>query len=110
MDSETLLEQLPAELAERVRRWAQQPRVLALRDDSKLRLARLVQRAGRVAWPTAAAAIDAALRFIDWIEPLLRRESYLALLVERPAVQRAPAAPAGRGALADALPDAATPA
>ena len=24
----------------------------------------------------------------DWIEPLLRRESYLALLVERPAVQR----------------------
>ena len=31
---------------------------------------------------------DAALRFIDWVEPLLRRESYLALLAERPEVQR----------------------
>ena len=31
---------------------------------------------------------DAALRFIDWMEPLLRRESYLALLVERPEVQQ----------------------
>src|SRR5690606_29574681 len=29
---------------------------------------------------------DAALRWADWIEPLLRRESYLALLVERPGV------------------------
>jgi glutamate-ammonia-ligase adenylyltransferase len=32
--------------------------------------------------------IVAATRFVDWIEPLLRRESYLALLVERPNVQR----------------------
>ena len=29
---------------------------------------------------------EAATRFIDWVEPLLRRESYLALLVERPEV------------------------
>lgn len=29
---------------------------------------------------------DAALRFLNWLEPLLRRESYLALLLERPAV------------------------
>ncbi len=28
----------------------------------------------------------AAIRFINWLEPLLRRESYLALLLERPAV------------------------
>jgi glutamate-ammonia-ligase adenylyltransferase len=27
-------------------------------------------------------------RFIDWLEPLLRREAYLALLVERPEVQQ----------------------
>ena len=27
------------------------------------------------------------MQFVDWIEPLLRRESYLALLVERPEVQ-----------------------
>ena len=32
-------------------------------------------------------SLDAALRFVDWVDPLLRRESYLALLVERPAVQ-----------------------
>jgi len=31
-------------------------------------------------------AEDCALRFIDWLEPLLRRDSYLALLAERPAV------------------------
>jgi glutamate-ammonia-ligase adenylyltransferase len=30
--------------------------------------------------------MDAAIRFVDWLEPLLRRESYLALLVERPEV------------------------
>jgi [glutamine synthetase] adenylyltransferase / [glutamine synthetase]-adenylyl-L-tyrosine phosphorylase len=30
----------------------------------------------------------AMLRFVDWLEPLLRRESYLALLAERPAVQQ----------------------
>jgi glutamate-ammonia-ligase adenylyltransferase len=30
---------------------------------------------------------DAALRFVDWLEPLMRRESYFALLVERPEVQ-----------------------
>jgi glutamate-ammonia-ligase adenylyltransferase len=31
--------------------------------------------------------MDAARRFVDWVEPLLRRESYLAMLVERPEVQ-----------------------
>ena len=29
---------------------------------------------------------EAVLRMADWLEPLLRRESYLALLMERPAV------------------------
>jgi glutamate-ammonia-ligase adenylyltransferase len=74
-------------LAERVQPWREQPRVLALRDESKLRLGRLVQRTG--------ACVDdgdcteaAALRFIDWLEPLLRRDSYLALLAERPEVLR----------------------
>ncbi len=33
-----------------------------------------------------AAARWAVLRLADWVEPLLRRESYLALLLERPAV------------------------
>jgi glutamate-ammonia-ligase adenylyltransferase len=85
IDSERLLEKLPAVMADRVRAWAHQPRVQALRDDSKLRLGKLVQR---VAAAVAAgdATEDAALRFVDWVEPLLRRESYLALLLERPEV------------------------
>jgi glutamate-ammonia-ligase adenylyltransferase len=87
IDSEDLHDRLPEVLAERVRRWSAQPRVAALRDESKLRLGRLVQRAeALVAEEHCSEA--ATLRFVDWLEPLLRRESYLALLVERPSVQR----------------------
>src|SRR5690606_38743717 len=32
-----------------------------------------------------AHRVQGALRWADWVEPLLRRESYLALLLERPA-------------------------
>ena len=87
IDSDALLDSLPPGLAARVRQWRDQPRVSALRDEGKLRLGKLVQR-------TAACMADAtcteaaALRFIDWLEPLLRRDSYLALLVERPEVMR----------------------
>jgi glutamate-ammonia-ligase adenylyltransferase len=86
VDSELLLDKLPDELAERVRQWACQPRVTALRDASKLRLGRLVRRAADCV-AEGGCTITAVLRFVDWLEPLLRRESYLALLVERPAVQ-----------------------
>jgi glutamate-ammonia-ligase adenylyltransferase len=51
-----------------------------------MRLAKLIARAAR-AVEEGRCPMDAATRFIDWIEPLLRRESYLALLVERPEVQ-----------------------
>ena len=87
IDDETFLERLPAALAERTRAWAARPRVQGLRDSSKQRLARLVQRAAECVEAGRCSA-DAALRFIDWMEPLLRRESYLALLVERPEVQQ----------------------
>ena len=87
VDSETLLDRLPAALGQRVRLWREHPRVRALRDDSKLRLGKLIERtAGCLADGSCSEA--AALRFIDWLEPLLRRESYLALLVERPEVMR----------------------
>ena len=56
-------------------------------DLHRLRLARLVQRAVQ-AVREGECTMNAATRFIDWLEPLLRRESYLALLVERPEVQR----------------------
>ncbi len=87
VDSESFLAQLPSAMGERVRAWCEQPRIQLLRDESKLRLARLVHGAARAA-DESACTMDAALRFIDWLEPLLRRESYLALLAERPEVLR----------------------
>ncbi len=86
IDSEDFLERLPAELAARVRPWSEQFKVRALRDETKLRLSRLVLRAAH-AVTEGRCTLEAATRFIDWLEPLLRRESYLALLVERPEVQ-----------------------
>lgn len=86
VDSEAFIERLPPTLAQRVKRWAEQPRIQGLRDDSKLRLAKLIGRAA-LAVQDGRCIMDAAIRFVDWLEPLLRRESYLALLVERPEVQ-----------------------
>jgi glutamate-ammonia-ligase adenylyltransferase len=86
IDNEALLAKLPAELAQRVRPWATQPRVLALRDESRLRLGKLMQKVASC-MEAGSCSAQAALRFVDWVEPLLRRESYLALLVERPEVQ-----------------------
>ena len=77
----------PPNWPSRMRRWVQHPRVAALRDESKLRLGRLVRRAADCL-AEGDCSLAAALRFIDWLEPLLRRESYLALLVERPEVQQ----------------------
>ncbi|MBE7367389.1 bifunctional [glutamate--ammonia ligase]-adenylyl-L-tyrosine phosphorylase/[glutamate--ammonia-ligase] adenylyltransferase [Ramlibacter pallidus] len=84
-DLETILEQLPAQLQQRVHGWCRSPRVMALRDDARHRLSRLIARTGQ--WLNEGrVSEEAALRMADWIEPLLRRESYLALLWERPAV------------------------
>jgi glutamate-ammonia-ligase adenylyltransferase len=87
VDSAAFIERLPPELAERVQRWCEQPRIQGLRDDSKMRLAKLIVRAAQ-AVQDGLCTMDAATRFIDWLEPLLRRESYLALLVERPEVHK----------------------
>ena len=87
VDSESLLERLPPALAERLRPWAQLPRVQSLRDETRLRLGRLMQRTGLAVGDDSCSEAG-ALRFVDWVEPLLRRENYLALLVERPEVHR----------------------
>ena len=87
VDSEALIERLPAALAERVRAWVAQPRMASLRDESRMRLGRLMQKVGQ-GLAQGECSEQAALRFVDWLEPLLRRESYIALLVERPAVQK----------------------
>jgi glutamate-ammonia-ligase adenylyltransferase len=94
MDLAELVETLPSPFAERIRAWCDNPRVLALRDESRARLRQLVHRTGQ--WlrePDSEAPgkighhVEGALRWVDWIEPLLRRENYIALLVERPSVQ-----------------------
>jgi [glutamine synthetase] adenylyltransferase / [glutamine synthetase]-adenylyl-L-tyrosine phosphorylase len=87
LDSDSLLDRLPGELATRVREFAAHPRVRALRDDSRLRLGKLMLRSAANV-ESGECSLSAAVRLVDWIEPLLRRESYLALLVERPEVQR----------------------
>lgn len=84
-DLEAVLDQLPAQLRQRVAQWREHPRVVALRDDARQRLSRLVARTAQ--WlEQGRVSEEAALRMADWMEPLLRRESYLALLVERPGV------------------------
>ncbi len=75
----------PERFRERLALWRKNPKLLALRDDSRARLAQLVQRTAL--WLSEGTVTEeAALRIVDWIEPLLRRENYLALLLERPAV------------------------
>ncbi|MDD2546044.1 MAG: bifunctional [glutamate--ammonia ligase]-adenylyl-L-tyrosine phosphorylase/[glutamate--ammonia-ligase] adenylyltransferase [Burkholderiaceae bacterium] len=82
---EALLESLPPQFRERVAEWRTHARVNALRDEARTRLFRLVQRTAQ--WLTEGqVGAEAAIRFVNWLEPLLRRESYLALLLERPSV------------------------
>jgi glutamate-ammonia-ligase adenylyltransferase len=51
-----------------------------------MRLAHLIAGAAQ-AVNEGRCTLAAAVQFVDWVEPLLRRESYLALLAERPEVQ-----------------------
>jgi glutamate-ammonia-ligase adenylyltransferase len=85
VDLPSLLPDLNPRLRERVMHWYEQPRIRALRDDSVQRLLKLLQRTN--AWiDDGRVSEEAAVRWSDWMEPLLRRESYLALLIERPRV------------------------
>ena len=85
MSLTTLLPVLNARLALRVNDWVEQPRIRTLRDEVMHRLLKLLQRTN--AWVAEGRVNEeAAVRWCDWMEPLLRRESYLALLVERPRV------------------------
>lgn len=84
-DLDSQMAQWPPQFRERVAAWRDHPRVLALREESRTRLMRLVSRTAD--WLLEGRVSDeAASRLIDWMEPLLRRESYLAMLLERPAV------------------------
>ncbi len=76
---------MPAAVQARVQQWQDHPRIQSLKEESRQRLSRLVLRMAQ--WLREGVVTEtAALRFADWLEPLLRREAYLALLLERPAV------------------------
>ncbi len=87
-----LLTSMPEPMAQRVQALRQHPRVLALRDSARVQLLRLVERSAQ--WMADAGPgslsesqrLDAGLRWLDWMQSLLRRESYLVLLYERPSV------------------------
>ena len=82
---EAVLAQFPEPVRARLADWREHPRVQALREQARARLLRLLQRTAQ--WlEEGRVNEDSVLRLADWIEPLLRRESYLALLLERPAV------------------------
>ncbi len=84
LESPALFDGLSPELTQRLRHFVELPKVAALREDSRQRLARLFKRARQMCDEGAVPEGELALqRFIDWLEPLLRRESYLALLSER---------------------------
>jgi glutamate-ammonia-ligase adenylyltransferase len=84
-DFAALAAELPTELGEKVLVWSSQARVGALREDARSRVFRLIQRTG--AWIEEGRVSEVgALRWIDWVDSMLRRDSYLALLQERPSV------------------------
>lgn len=85
VDLPSLVPHLSDGMRQQVADWADQPRIRALRDDSLQRLLKLLQRTH--AWVQDGSVSDeAAVRWCAWMEPLLRRDSYLALLLERPRV------------------------
>ncbi|QHJ01522.1 bifunctional [glutamate--ammonia ligase]-adenylyl-L-tyrosine phosphorylase/[glutamate--ammonia-ligase] adenylyltransferase [Xylophilus rhododendri] len=86
-DFDTLLERLPERLRERIREWRDHPRINALREEDRGRLIKLIQRTAQ--WLNDGSVTEAsAVEMVEWMEPLLRRQNYLALLLERPPVHR----------------------
>jgi glutamate-ammonia-ligase adenylyltransferase len=84
-DIDAVLSDFSGSVRARLALWVDNARVQALRDDARGRLVRLLQRTAQ--WlDVGRVTEEAVLRMVDWIEPLLRRESYLALMLERPSV------------------------
>ena len=82
---EAVLDLFQGEARERLAHWQESPKVKGLRDDARTRLMRLLQRTAQWLKEGKVEAI-AVVRMADWMEPLMRRESYLAMMLERPAV------------------------
>ena len=85
-DLDALLEQLPAQVARAGGAVAAASARAWPCARTRARGCRGWSRAPANGWSEGRVSEEAALRMADWIEPLLRRESYLALLLERPGV------------------------
>ncbi len=82
---EAVLDLFQGEARTRLAHWQDSPKLQSLRDDARARLMRLLQRTAQ--WlQEGRVEEDSVVRMADWMEPLMRRESYLAMLLERPAV------------------------
>lgn len=80
-------EVLPAALQERVHTWVSSSRFKELKRSTKSNLSHLVLRT--VQWMDGGMVVEvAALRFINWLDGISRRENYQALLLERPLIHQ----------------------
>lgn len=80
-----------SQVQQRLENWRDNTRIAAMRPQAQQRLLQVIQLS--IQWLHSAqysSAIDTAmaatavLRLMDWLETVLRRESYVALLLERP--------------------------
>jgi glutamate-ammonia-ligase adenylyltransferase len=82
---EAVLDLFEGDARARFEHWQHNPKVASLRDEARARLMRLLQRTAQWLHKGRVAEV-AVVRMADWMEPLMRRESYLAMLLERPEV------------------------
>ena len=84
-DLASVLPHLQEKLQDRVAAWIDLPAVRGMREDALQRLIKLLQRTQQ--WlQESRISEEAAVRWCDWITPMLRRDNYIALLAERPRV------------------------
>lgn len=76
---------LPDCVQEQIHHWAQSTRIKNLKEKIKINLTYLISRTAQ--WFSQEELSPTAfLRFLDWLDTILRRENYQMLLLERPAV------------------------
>jgi glutamate-ammonia-ligase adenylyltransferase len=86
-DSFAWLNALDVSIQDRWNAWVSQPKIQALKDSTKRVLTRLLDRVWADCQDAQRQNPELLLQFAQWIEPLLRREAYLNLLIERTKVR-----------------------
>ena len=82
-----LLAHLPSGFAQYLHSWQNNSRILNLREDVRSRLLHILIITGKRI-SQGEISEDGAKRFADWLENMVGRDSYFALLLERPIVQK----------------------